>query len=353
MFDFNGYWVEFGGAKNGYFKRNIMLRWGDPDFFNKYNNFMNEYGRTDVYQCVYKYSSQNIEEAKLYAPFYLDLDGSINTKKGFSKLKQDVLGVLNYFMSLGFTENDINIFFSGSKGFHIIIDAETLGIVPATDLNALYKAWALYLYNTINIKSIDLRIYDKRRLLRIEGTINSKTGLYKIQLLPSELHKLTYDNLEKSAKNWTSALFGTHPLGINKVGAVNFYKKSQNFYRKAKKQVREEVIIPKVKLKLLPCIDDLLQNGADKGSRNNTLVLLASAILQSGYALAETLDMMHNWNIMNNPPLSHNEVETTTRSAYSMLLSGKKYGCSAFKESGYCVDNNCKFQNKENLHGHQ
>ena len=73
--------------------------------------------------------------------------------------------------------------------------------------------------------------------------------------------------------------------------------------------------------------------------------MISSSVMQSGYRLEETLDMMHNqWNENNEEPLAFNEIELTVRSAYSMLLSGKKYGCNALKEAGFCIGNKCRIQ---------
>ena len=100
------------------------------------------------------------------------------------------------------------------------------------------------------------------------------------------------------------------------------------------------------KKELLPCIKYLLEEGVAKGNRNNILSILSNALIQSGYSLEETLDLMHEWNKYNNPPLSFREIEATTRSSYSMVLDGRGYGCSSIKEYGYCVEG-CKLLEQE------
>lgn len=346
--------MEIAGVINGFFRRNIMIKRSDVEAVKLIPDFISKCKNTDVYRCIYEYSLENIDSAKLYGPIYFDLDGDISSNKQFQKLKQDLNGIIIFFEQLGLKEEEMNIFFSGSKGFHFTVNPEILGIIPKTDLNALYKAWAIYLYNTQNIKSIDLKIYDKRRLFRIPYTINSKTGLYKVILSKEDVQKLTLKDLDNFKNPINKELFlkkRESDIKINLDAAKAFYKKSQNLYRKRTESEEPEsmktpVKIPETKQDLLPCVKALLSEGAEKGYRNNTLVLISSAVLQSGYKLEETLDLMHEWNELNDPPLKHEEVELTVRSAYTMLLSGKKYGCASIREMGYCVDNDCKIMEK-------
>ena len=342
MLNISEYWIEYGGCKNGFFSRNHYFKWLDSC---KINYFIKNYDNTDVYATAYRYSSNNIDEADLYGSLYFDLDSDLGNN--FAELKREANLIIGFFKSIGLKNNEIQLYFSGSKGFHIVIAPEVLGIIPSTDLNAMWKAWAIYFSEIYKVKSLDLRIYDKKRLFRIPNSINAKTGLYKIPLDINKFNNYSLDDIKKMAvKPCNDIQYSTL---INRDAAIKFYKKSQNFYRKPKtdNSVNTEIKIPETKQEFLPCVKVLLESGAMEGYRNNTLVLLASAILQSGYKLEETLELMHDWNQLNNPPLSRNEVDATTKSAYSMLLSGRRYGCNAFRESGFCISNDCKFLDKE------
>ena len=343
MFNLAEYWVELGGLKNGFFSRKNFYRIGIQNFAQSYKNFIKKYNNTDVYQCVYFYDSKDdIDNSVLYGGFYLDLDGDINSNAGYDELKSDVSGAVAFFKSIGLRENEIKIYFSGSKGFHIEIAANTLGIIPDKNLNVLYKAWALYLHNVLSIKNIDLKIYDRRRLFRIADSVNGKTGLYKKRITLDQALKYSHEEMCEYAKNTIYNVLFETTSGINKMAAINFYNQSKKLLNQNRKEKTVQVVIPKTKQELLPCVKVLLETGAQKGYRNNTLVLLSSAVLQSGYSLDETIQIMNSWNELNDPPMNEKEIELTTKSAYSMLLTGKKYGCTAFKELGYCIDNNCK-----------
>lgn len=349
MFDLSKYYIEYGGSNGSFFKRNVYIQLCDPCFQLKANSFFQQYNK-DCYQCMYAYENlENIDNCKLYSNLYFDLDGDIHTKKGYIELRKDVTMLVSYFKSIGLSDEEMELYFSGSKGFHFVVPASILAIEPSTNLNLLYKAWASYFYNVFNIKTIDLVIYDRKRLFRIPNTINSKTGLKKTRIFFKLLWLAdTYEDFLKLITEKDFSYLKTSK-NINKEAAIFFYNKSQNFYRNQGSYIISQNTkpfeIPETKTDLLPCVKCGLENGAAKGCRNNTLVALSSSIMQSGYKLEETLSLMHDWNDNNEEPLSFNEIEFTVRSAYSMLLNGKKYGCGALKDIGLCIDEkNCRIK---------
>lgn len=351
MINLNNFYMEFGGAKNGIFTRNHIFKY-DNSGLNEIQKFIEKYDNTDIYNCIYLYSddirSVGIENVKLYAPFYLDMDAKFNNQVDLERIRPMVIRAILFFIQLGLDENDIQIYFSGSKGFHILIPAKVLGIEPSKDLNAIYKAWAIHLYKSYKINIIDLKIYDKRRLFRIPNSINHKTGLYKVPMSLNQLYNISYEELIKYASAPKEMKHINYKINLK--AAIAFFKKSQLFYKKQSKnkECNTKIKIPTEKKKLLPCIEEILSLGAAEGNRNNTLVILASGLLQSGYTLEETLGIAENWNLSNTPPLSDQEINLTTKSAYSMLLNGMGYGCSSIKEMGLCSDNECKLGERDN-----
>ena len=343
MFDLGSYYYEYGGKFGSYFRRNIFVRIGSEDYDNRLKEILGNCSNTDIYRCVYAYEDKDrINGCRLYGPLYVDLDGDM--KGGFDSLKSEVFRITGFLESeIGLEKDEIEIYFSGAKGFHIIVPPDVLGIEPSTNLNEIYKSWANYLYNTYDIKSIDLRIYDRKRLLRLPGSINSKTGLYKTKLTSDMLRKMSAEEVFRLAANPLNNTRYERSIHINRKAAINFYIKSQNFYKRKKdgESAPKPFILPKEKKELLPCVKHILESGIEKGNRNNTLSILSSALIQSGFSLEETLDAMHTWNELNEPPLAAREIEATTRSSYSMALGGRHYGCSAMQEYGFCVDSDC------------
>ena len=339
-FDLSTYYTEFGGAKGHIFRRNYFYPC-DKDLPQRTKQFRQEYQNTDCFQCLYRYSTME-EGALLYAPFYLDLDADITTDSNYHKIRPYIFRAYLFFKDvLKLEPEEIGLYFSGSKGFHITIDPRVLGIIPSTDLNAVYKAWALHLTAAYQIPVIDLKIYDKRRLFRMPNTINSKTGLYKVPLRLEQLVQFSYEELLNYAK--MPKLMRPGKTSINKRAALLFYERSKKYKNPITKPRQEPAYeIPQDKQELLPCIKTILEEGAILGARNNTLIILASGLFQAGYKQNEVEAMVLQWNQIVDPPLKETELYATIHSAYTMLQNGRRYGCSSIKEMGLCSSNECR-----------
>ena len=73
------------------------------------------------------------------------------------------------------------------------------------------------------------------------------------------------------------------------------------------------------------------------------MVVVSSSLFQKGISLDEVIDLMTKWNYEKfDEPLSEFEIINTVKSAYRMIESGMKYGCSSIKDMGYCLKEKCK-----------
>ena len=106
----------------------------------------------------------------------------------------------------------INISFSGNKGFHLIYrdkDRQLFCIENLLDREKAVKNNRTQLVQDIlaNGFEIDARVTaDTRRIIRLPGTINSKTGWY--------CHKINYEMLNLPIKDFISSI-PKHPLAID------------------------------------------------------------------------------------------------------------------------------------------
>jgi hypothetical protein len=97
--------------------------------------------------------------------------------------------------------DDLRIWFSGAKGFHVALISSEIDALPGGPHTAdRIKKYALVLAGGL----CDPSPYDPVRLWRIPNSINSKTGLYKIPLFASELFSLTIEKIKTLAKNQRS-----------------------------------------------------------------------------------------------------------------------------------------------------
>ena len=338
----NNYLIELGGIKNKYFRRNYYIPIDDT-FDDEVINFLEETNNTDMYYSIYTYQNEDIENCPLYAPLYFDLDLEIESEADFRKIVRDTLLVVSYLEEeFKIPEDMIQIYFSGSKGFHVIVEPEILGIEPSPDLNIQFKTVAQEVSKITIYNTIDTKIYDRRRLFRFPNSINGKTSLYKVPITMNDLRKMDYEKIQEYASE-PKEIELAEPEFVEsaqkKLKKILLVDKLRNSRRRNKN--KSKVGISSERRELLPCVKAILKSGIGKGARNNTSVALASSMLQSGIPQDEIIDELLVWNEMNDPPLPESEVLTTVRSAYSLVQSGRGYGCTFFKDHGFCVGETC------------
>lgn len=321
--------VEYGGVQNNTFRRNIFGEQNDENIINSFES--------DTYCTIYKYDNENIDSCNFIAPLYLDLDID-NIEEDYNKLIRDLKILIHKLVTEFHVEqNDIQIYFSGSKGFHLIISENIFGFEPGRTLNKDLKKVAVYLKAYTLTKCIDTKIYDYKRLFRINNTINSKTGLYKVRILYNDLINMSYDELIE---------YASKPKNIESDDYLYNDKASESFtnlIEKLNKRDREKINIQVAKeyirkKELLPCVKYILQNGSPNGQRNNSTIALANSLFQVGYNQDEVIEIITTWNeTKNEEPLPDREIRATIKSAYNNSKQNIYYGCSSFRELDVCV----------------
>lgn len=338
-----GYYLELGGVEKGFFNRNNYIKI-DDSFEDNLQSYMDRLSNTDAYYTVYEYETEDVKNCLLYAPMYFDMDIDLEEEADFKKVVRDTLLVVSYLKEeFGIPEEVIEIYFSGSKGFHIIVSPEVLGIQPKKDLNTELKLIAVEASKMTVNGSLDKKIYDRRRLFRLPNTINGKTGLYKVPVTMHMLRTLSFDEIKEYAaepKSMPERPTTLVPKARKKYNSIMLVERSRAASSK-KKKGNGVIILPGNKKDLLPCVTKTLQEGVGKGNRNGTSVAIASSLFQSGYHREEITEMMLRWNEANDPPLPESEVITTVRSAWGFIQSGRGYGCTFFKEGDLCVGKTC------------
>lgn len=91
-----------------------------------------------------------------------------------------------------FKVSNIELSFSGGKGFHIIVRL-------SNDLTS-QQVKKVVLKLGKGLTTLDLKIYDSNRILRASNTKHEKTSLYKIPILYTELADLSIEQIKELAK---------------------------------------------------------------------------------------------------------------------------------------------------------
>lgn len=141
----------------------------------------------DWYQSVYYYNDSHTEILKKNGSLrgvtnvktdklIFDFDDSVDSNNA----RLDAIEVCKRLTTKNnIPEKDIEVYYSGSKGFHLIITLDKLITPEQSHIGAMKIAG--------DLKTFDASIYNASRILRVVWTRNQKTGLYKIPLKVSQL----------------------------------------------------------------------------------------------------------------------------------------------------------------------
>ena len=124
------------------------------------------------------------------APLYFDIDCA----DGLDDALTLAHGLHEFFTGeLDIAPAHVRVWFSGSKGAHLLVHPEVLGIAPSPTLTTDMKPIALGLCQRLAREygvpdlSADDKVYSMPRMLRCENQLNPRSGLYKVRLTPEEL----------------------------------------------------------------------------------------------------------------------------------------------------------------------
>lgn len=350
------YIIELGGKIiRGHFSRNYFIK-NDESFENKKSKYINECDYKDVFQCLYEYETNDYDTCKIISDVYFDFDAPKLDEEHYNRTAFEVRLAYNYLtLYVGVPKEYIRLYFTGNKGFHIVIPYQIFNISPSITLNEDIKAFILYLKEECNLTQIDRSIYDRKRLFRIPNTINTKSNLYKVPITIEQVYAFKLKNIITYASTPQYISYTEkEPEVVPK--AAQFYQSVLTRTIHKKPLHIGPIMVPQngEVRPLLPCAERLIEEGVEKGARNNALVILSSSLIQSGISPEEAYEIITEWNESKvNPPLDDRELQTTFNSAYAMLKQGKGYGCAAYKEIDMCVGESCRLLQPHNKNREQ
>lgn len=330
--------VEGGrNLPNGGFTRNEFMTIHDVQEYRKKNN------NTGIYLTAYIYDSTDVKEANLYADFYLDFDA----EDDFELARQDAIASITYLkqkFTYNIPESLIRIYFSGKKGIHLVVPAVVLGVQPDKHLNEYYKTIASSIKEETVNGTLDLKIYDRRRLFRLANSRHGDTGAYKIPLTYFELVMLSVEEIKELAQM---------PRAIQYEAPYEITRAKQEYYTNIEKwSNRYGMKFDNTKkyeskpLTFTPaCIQELIDAGPQKGQRNNTAAALTSFWKKQGCSEQRTWEYLVRWN---NSSIEEWELKNTMQSVYN---NSYEYGCSTLESLATCVGEKCPLYRKVNTGG--
>ncbi|MGB7061151.1 MAG: hypothetical protein WBF13_02210 [Candidatus Zixiibacteriota bacterium] len=280
-------------------------------------------------------SVRGADSFECYADYLLfDIDDTESLERALDRTKKLIRHLeLNYDLSL----NHIRVWFSGSKGFHVGVPSVILGITPSTYLPRIMRGIAFDLADGMGI---DTSIYEKNRLFRMENSIHSKTGLYKIPVSVNQLFSFSIDEIKGIADDPRQiVLLPTSEMSINPALKAIREKAEEKTRRKNETTVHGDNIEKK-------CIERLLE-GVREGERNQAACRIVDYYKERGVPKEIAKSIILSWNDSNEPRTDEAGLQATVESIFE---GDYDYGCKDSLLKKYC-DTECKFHPKQRSKG--
>ncbi|MGE5216244.1 MAG: hypothetical protein ACM3SP_04470, partial [Chloroflexota bacterium] len=256
---------------------------------------------------------------KVWAPFLpLDLDHpeltpALEAAKRLSAFLLERWGV---------DPSGLQVYFSGAKGFHLMIDTRSFGrVAPSTSLPVIFDSLRRHLAQELPEAlrdTVDLAIKDRVRLLRLPNTIHEKSKLYKVVLSAEELESLSVSGVRQIART-TRPLTLTDPTGFLSRAEVKANAAAVELFRRISRQsakltrksftyrFRRPVDVAHAEFR---CAGGqaIWRSHVEPGCRNNCAIRLASEFRLMGLTNDETVEKLLEWNQRNDIGLPAEEL---------------------------------------------
>lgn len=241
----------------------------------------------------------------------------------------------------------VHAYFSGAKGFHLLVDTRAFGRVrPATDLHRIFARLRLEVLRALPDgahRLFDLAIGDKVRLLRLPNTRHGRSRLYKVALTPTELLGASATEILRLART-PRPLPRVTAAGLLPVGSVAETPRLAEAFARARHAVgrargphpyRFGPIPDSPESALCAARLAMWRQHTPPGNRNNVAIRLASTFRLAGYEQPQTLALLLDWNRRREIDLPEDEIRGVVQSAYARPYA-YAYGCHDEVIRGFC-----------------
>ena len=289
-----------------------------------------------VYKSLYLYDEEGREYHKLRKTFkdflgkryignvLIDIDRGENTNEYTLNKTKSVLFELE---ELGVQKRSYHVYFSGT-GYHIIISGEVFNFPEGTsDLPFIVKETMNNLFS-----DIDLAVYNRTSIYRCANTLNQKSDLYKVLIDNKKIDNLNSDQImiyaEKPLFSDVEPIWGDGELEDKVITEV------------PKVRVMESNAEPR---NIVPCVQKMYKLGPEEGSRNNTLMRIASHFFRHGIPSEAAKAALLHWN---NGQLRNDVIIKKVEDTYR---GGYKYGCKDVLMAKHCQTHCIHYKRKDYL----
>jgi predicted transcriptional regulator len=257
-----------------------MIRWEDVEKYREQNS--------DRPQFIsrYLYNRDNPYCGPVISNFYVDFDCAENLKLA----KAETAHFVDIMIKSGVPEEMIKIRFTGGKGFSAEIPFQCFGAEPSEYLPLIWKTIAEQLKNTHRWKTLDLNVYDRRRLWRLTNTKHDKTGLFKVAIRYYDLKETPVETIRQFALK--PVPYGPYSCDVD--SKVDVVPSLRSLYTTTQEKVLQDLNEKEGKLdefkipstfdpaKIWYCVSERINRGTKEPGRRPTAFYIAVAMRRLG-----------------------------------------------------------------------
>lgn len=294
----------------------------------------------DYYVSLYNYNEEHYKQFKETGTIsgikdvttnilLFDFDVSEENESTFDDARKSTIKLIERLSSMGVASDAIQSYYSGNKGFHVVVDIEQT-LTPLEFKNIQFGL-------AKDLKGFDVRINNASRLIRLPLTKHEKSGLYKYPVDLKFLKDATEDDIKSFAISVSDDMDVSAPR-VSLPASILSLK-----YSKKEERVKKDVSDINMDLKpswLSKCKYALSQGAFKSGMRNDALTCLAATYKAQGLP-EEVVDGMIRGvaNLQatrnNEEPHSDQKINTLIRSVFKPTWNGGTYTC---KTDGWLKD---------------
>lgn len=171
----------------------------------------------------------------------------------------------------GIDPNDVEIYFSGNKGYHLILSTDRQ--LTPLEVQGVANKYAG------DLQAFDTSLYDYTQIFRVPGTKHAKSGLHKIPLTATQLNSLTTEEIKHIATS------------VDNIKEDFFWKvisPKNEFFEFKKAETKAKVVMSDIDWTERPSHWKpykwaLLQGYFESGERHNALMIIAATCRALGY----------------------------------------------------------------------
>lgn len=274
------------------------------------DDWAEELGWRDLHMSLQRFAvnEEVTDDSLRFMDLIIELDDA--KTKGQTAL-EETRRLISWFTQFSPRDGDLRVWFSGNKGFHIIISGISLGLFPAKDIHVVASFVAGKICDEVGITTADYQMYSKKKTIRLPNsrhtnpykrTEDGPQFLYKVELSHEQVMKFSITDIHYYAQGQRKPLFTQAEVDANgpNQNIAPLMGRIHGEYEKMKMEV--ESVEKKLKFtgdlkgKIPICIKDILNYNFSKYQRRNKAMLSLIAFFKdSGRPQDEVIKIVSDW----------------------------------------------------------